>query len=463
MITTATAATATQTSIATALASIAANEREITQTTRAIERTTENIATARATLKRAQRLLKRGYAQERHTATITAATAALETLEATLQEQRDTITHYTNDTIRLRAYITSVTLPTAPLETPVTDTPTPTAPTVDISLPTAFCAWFDGGGLVQGDDDATDPEAKETRAAYLDGTTGTDGTTVRATATVLKVLAEFATTATVLDDDDTEDGEGLPEAAGLLLTRITTARTTLREHTARAERKRAALAADPHSRCEHRKSLTADHATDCPVYDEGLTNDMCECHYSDARCTELDTPAPVESPAAPRTGLFVMPVIDHRHRPHIDIDGTLYKVVALPPKGATTDTHTVTVTDGTNGRFPHNGGRFETTTHNGAHYAWRLDDHDWETFGKNGHQVRTEDRGHGIIAVYVKGPADDIKAIERTSRAYARNRLTFAPGMSMGPVSGGGEFRDGGATYISQDTYATQPLTPRKD
>ncbi|MFE2934959.1 hypothetical protein [Streptomyces sp. NPDC059278] len=86
---------------------------------------------------------------------------------------------------------------------------------------------------------------------------------------------------------------------------------------------------------------------------------------------------------------------------------------------------------------------------------WR----DAETFGAKGYKVRTEDRGHGIIAVYVMGPASDIKGIESTSRAYARARLTFAPGMSMGAVGGGGEFCNKGATYISQDVHVTQPLT----
>lgn len=85
----------------------------------------------------------------------------------------------------------------------------------------------------------------------------------------------------------------------------------------------------------------------------------------------------------------------------------------------------------------------------------------WERHGK--YDVKTEDRGGGIIAVYVKGPASEIDSIERASRTYARRNLTFAPGLPAGPVSGGGEFTDGGRVYVSQDIYITQPLPPRTD
>jgi hypothetical protein len=64
--------------------------------------------------------------------------------------------------------------------------------------------------------------------------------------------------------------------------------------------------------------------------------------------------------------------------------------------------------------------------------------------------------------VYVKGSANDIKGIEQASRAYARTRLAFADGCKPGPVGGGGEFADGGATYISQDTHVVKPL-PRRE
>lgn len=86
----------------------------------------------------------------------------------------------------------------------------------------------------------------------------------------------------------------------------------------------------------------------------------------------------------------------------------------------------------------------------------------WERHGT--YEIKTEDRGHGIIAVYVKGPASEIESIQRASRAYARANLTFAPGLSAGPTSGGGgEFADGGKTFVSQDIYTTQPPAPRTD
>lgn len=39
-----------------------------------------------------------------------------------------------------------------------------------------------------------------------------------------------------------------------------------------------------HRRCEHRKSLSIDHARECPVYTDGMLNESCTCHYSDAMC-----------------------------------------------------------------------------------------------------------------------------------------------------------------------------------
>lgn len=85
----------------------------------------------------------------------------------------------------------------------------------------------------------------------------------------------------------------------------------------------------------------------------------------------------------------------------------------------------------------------------------------WEPY--KGFLARTEDRGSGIVGVYVKGPAEQSSQIERVSRAYAKERLEFAPGMSGGPSSGGAEVTDGGQTYISQDVYCTQPLPARTD
>lgn len=47
--------------------------------------------------------------------------------------------------------------------------------------------------------------------------------------------------------------------------------------------------------------------------------------------------------------------------------------------------------------------------------------------------ITTEDRGHGIIAVFVTGPANEYDAIERAGKRYAKQNLTFAPGLSGGP------------------------------
>lgn len=60
--------------------------------------------------------------------------------------------------------------------------------------------------------------------------------------------------------------------------------------------------------------------------------------------------------------------------------------------------------------------------------------------------VRTEDRGHGTVAVYVKGPAAEVNSIDRASVAYAR-----AHGLRPGAAAGGGEFFRG--EYIAQRAY----------
>ncbi|MEV7675045.1 hypothetical protein [Streptomyces sp. NPDC088752] len=86
-----------------------------------------------------------------------------------------------------------------------------------------------------------------------------------------------------------------------------------------------------------------------------------------------------------------------------------------------------------------------------------------ESFGKGGYLVRTEERGHGIVAVYVKGPASETDKIDRAAVAYARARLAFAPGLSAGAVSSGGEFTGGGRTYIAQHVFTTERLAPRED
>lgn len=77
--------------------------------------------------------------------------------------------------------------------------------TTEIALPGAFCDWFDGTQLVQGLDDA-DPECKATREAYQAGRRANRGSgytiTVKADATVLRVLAEYARTCVMAHEDD---------------------------------------------------------------------------------------------------------------------------------------------------------------------------------------------------------------------------------------------------------------------
>lgn len=60
--------------------------------------------------------------------------------------------------------------------------------------------------------------------------------------------------------------------------------------------------------------------------------------------------------------------------------------------------------------------------------------------------VRTEDRGHGIVAVYVRGPHTEVDSIERASLAYAKSH-----GLRPGASAGGGEFFNG--EYIAQCAY----------
>lgn len=69
-----------------------------------------------------------------------------------------------------------------------------------------------------------------------------------------------------------------------------------------------------------------------------------------------------------------------------------------------------------------------------------------ETYGA--YKVRTEERGHGIVAVYVRGPASAVNGIERATAAYARKQ-----GLVEGGSAGGGEFADKGRTYISQRAF----------
>jgi hypothetical protein len=60
--------------------------------------------------------------------------------------------------------------------------------------------------------------------------------------------------------------------------------------------------------------------------------------------------------------------------------------------------------------------------------------------------VRTEEVGHGLVRVWVRGPATEIESIERASVAYARGN-----GLRPGASAGGGEFFEG--DYIAQRAY----------
>ncbi|MDX3260775.1 hypothetical protein PV336_16260 [Streptomyces sp. MI02-2A] len=66
----------------------------------------------------------------------------------------------------------------------------------------------------------------------------------------------------------------------------------------------------------------------------------------------------------------------------------------------------------------------------------------------DGFKVTTEDRGHGIHAVYVTGSSNDIKAIHRAARKFARWVWDVT-----GPVSGGGSITDQGKTYTAQEIF----------
>lgn len=94
--------------------------------------------------------------------------------------------------------------------------------------------------------------------------------------------------------------------------------------------------------------------------------------------------------------------------------------------------------------------RHQAGTLNGERVAWRLDVHDWEKRGK--YMIRTEQRGHGAVAVYAKGPAGEGASIDRAADTYARRNLN-----ARGPVSSGVEIADAGATWIAQRIYITTP------
>lgn len=86
---------------------------------------------------------------------------------------------------------------------------------------------------------------------------------------------------------------------------------------------------------------------------------------------------------------------------------------------------------------------------------------EWRGAERHGkYLIRTEDRGHGIIAVYARGPVAEATSIDRAANQYARQNLTFEDGLSAGAVTGGGECFEG--EWIAQQVY-TKRLTPHTD
>ncbi|MET7363203.1 hypothetical protein ABZS76_32865 [Streptomyces sp. NPDC005562] len=133
----------------------------------------------------------------------------------------------------------------APVNTPAPAQPepqsAPAAPTVSVTLPGPFLNYFAGTSLAQGEDDDTDPECLETRIAFDNGRQGTtpDGGTCRtldATATVLRLLDEYAVYCMDANADGVEDGEegaqAEYDAAQTLQARVRTARAQLRAQSA---------------------------------------------------------------------------------------------------------------------------------------------------------------------------------------------------------------------------------------
>lgn len=214
----------------------------------------------------------------------------------------------------------------------------------------------------------------------------------------------------------------------------------------------------------------------CVRWPEGSRPSGGNTTWHGAYCAEVfhSNPAPVEPavPAAPqeRSGAtrgFTTTNGETNQTPVLDVeDGDRYRLVPFAPKGVSVEPGHVLAHNVHTG-LPNLRHRYAVGTLNGDRVAWQEDGYAWEHVegraweNPEGYQVRTEDRGHGIIAVYAKGPANDVKGIERTARAYARRELEFAPGMERGRTGGGGECRDAGATYISQDVYTTRPLTTR--
>ncbi|MDQ1041518.1 hypothetical protein QFZ75_008020 [Streptomyces sp. V3I8] len=193
----------------------------------------------------------------------------------------------------------------------------------------------------------------------------------------------------------------------------------------------------------------------------------CAAAIDDEESTVPETP---QTPAAPREGVTRgnggTDEYGYPDRiPTLFVGEERYRLAPFAPAGVHADGGTVSAYNA------HTGDRRTESYATGSlagksgdmPVAWRVDGYEWERV--NGFMIRTEDRGHGIIAVYVKGSANDVNGADRAGVAYARKNLTFAPGMPGPSMSsaGGGEFADAGATYIAQMVFTTMPLAARQD
>lgn len=426
-----------ETTAAEALTNAAYCDREVSTSTQAVQDTERIIKGLHATLTRATRNLNRcrtTAAKIRNGEKTDTATDAITRAETRLAAEHKDLAHWTAEAARLRQYAADR---TTPEDTTMPDQPA--EPTTTLNLPGAFCDWLNGTRLALGQDD-TDPECLATRTAYQDAPRRTAGRayyrTITATPTVLRILAEYADYCL---DANSDDGTPAQAAAARKVTQRTqAARTALREQ-------KAAPAAEPEKLADwERELLPADTHPTTPRYTT-----------ADQNIAEGDDPQEPQERTGVTRGFTITDGLTDR-TPVLDIDaGHRYQLVALRPAGVTEEPGQVLAYNVHTG-LPNLLDRYQVGTLNGERVAWGVDGHTWEDF--KGYQVRTEGRGNGIIAVYVKGPANDTKGIERASRAYART-LTFAAGMSRAAISGGGESRDAGATYISQDMYMTRPLT----
>jgi hypothetical protein len=207
------------TNAAEAETNAAAQDTEAAAMLRAIEREHSALTYARADLKRAHRKATRLDRPNRHAQGREEERKITEeripAIEARLADWQAEYDHCTADAARLRQVAADYRAQ---------------AGLATIDLPTPFCDWLDGTGLALGHDD-TDPECKETREAYDAGTHHDTHTTVTATPTVLRLLAEYADNCidANADDYDREEAARTESAAATTVAqRVTAARRTVK-------------------------------------------------------------------------------------------------------------------------------------------------------------------------------------------------------------------------------------------